>query len=154
MKRYITIMMGFVAAIGLADSVYLTLVHYQLLAHKATTLACNLSSGSCVSVLQSPYASLFGVPNAELGIAYFSIVLGAVIIRILTGRWLKPWIFLGLLTVGLAYSLFLLYDLFFVLGIPCPYCILAHTANGLMFVLYALTRPLELNFGFRLRSAS
>ena len=154
MRRYITIIMGLLACIGIVDSIYLTLVHYQLLGRGPQVLACSLGSGGCRTVLESPNATLFGVPNSELGILYFAVVLGAVIIRIFTGRWVKPWLFLGLLTVGLAYSLFLLHNMLFVLGVPCPYCIMAHTANALTFVLYTLTNPFEISHGMRVSSVS
>lgn len=145
MKRYIMVLMALLAVIGIADSAYLTLAHYGIIGHANLSLACNLGSGGCNSVLNSPNATLFGIPNSELGLLYFSVVLGAVAIRWIIGRWVKPVMFLGFLTFGLCYSVFLLYDLFFVLGVPCPYCILAHTANGLMFFLYIFTRPFESN---------
>lgn len=153
MKKYIIIIMIVLAAIGVADSIYLTLIHYQLIGHTPQIVACSLGPGGCKKVLDSPNASLFGLPNAELGLMYFSILMGAITIRILTGKWVKPWLFLGFMVVGLFYSIFLLYDMLFILGVPCPYCILAHTSNLLIFVLFTLSNPFEGVYNPRLRSA-
>jgi uncharacterized membrane protein len=59
-----------IAVIGLLISVYLTITHYS----SALPLACpDKGIINCANVLNSQYSTIFGVPNAVLGIVFFII---------------------------------------------------------------------------------
>ena len=63
---------------GLADALYFTLAYYGRVkkARWVPEVLCAREGSSCVTVVQSPYARVFGVPNSLLGILYY----GALII--------------------------------------------------------------------------
>jgi len=54
-----------VALVGLADSIYLTLKHFN-----AEPVPCSIIDG-CEQVLTSSYAEMFGIPTAAFGIAAY-----------------------------------------------------------------------------------
>jgi uncharacterized membrane protein len=64
--RWIAFAAAFVAVLGLADAVYLTVHHYT-----ATPVPCSIFEG-CETVLTSLYAEFAGIPTAAFGaLAYF-----------------------------------------------------------------------------------
>jgi uncharacterized membrane protein len=85
------------------------------------------------SVVERPAArSLFGVPTAAFGLAYYGFRLcalpfdGSKAVR------------RGVLTasaLALAQSLYLMYSLLFVTRMPCTYCWTGHALNALLFAL-------------------
>jgi len=91
------------------------------------------------SVVDRPAArSLFGIPNATLGIAYYGLQLSALALEDL------PAIRRGTLaasTLALAQSMYLMYSLLFVTRMPCPYCWTGHAVNVLLFALAVSAKP-------------
>jgi uncharacterized membrane protein len=85
------------------------------------------------SIVERPAArSLFGVPNAAFGIAYYGFQLAALPI---CGA---PLIRRGIgaaSALALAQSVYLMYSLLFVTRMPCPYCWTGHAVNVLLFAL-------------------
>ena len=60
------------SALGLALSFYFSLAYYGRLARGALSPAlCREEERSCRTILRTPYARLFGVPNALLGIGFY-----------------------------------------------------------------------------------
>lgn len=120
------------AAAGLWISIYFTGVYYGWLRPDAKWIpqVCRLDEKSCLSVLQTPHAKIFGIPNSVFGILAYSYVLFA-------GPFFPPlWAF-ALLTLAFGRSIYLSYTLVFVTKIPCPLCFTAHLINLLLFLLYA-----------------
>jgi len=138
MKHLIPVLIGCLALAGIADSTYLAMAHYQVISPAAvkSSAMCQLTAGSCETIALSKESTIFGIPHAILGAAYFAMVLGAVGIRLTTGRWAVPWAMLGLLIVGLGFSVYLVHAMFFVLHLPCPYCLTAHALNAAVVGLY------------------
>lgn len=85
------------------------------------------------SVVERPAArSLFGIPNAAFGIAYYGLQLAQLPFA---GA---PWVRRGILAasgLALAQSVYLMYSLLFVTRMPCPYCWTGHAVNVLLFSL-------------------
>ena len=60
------------ALLGAAISFYFTLVYYGRVESKEIPAAlCRRDERSCVTILQTPYARLLGVPNALLGLGFY-----------------------------------------------------------------------------------
>lgn len=81
------------------------------------------------SVVKTPRAHLFGVPNSALGVVYYPAAAAAV--------WLihSPWAALALLVVmagAAATSAFLAYSLLFITRRECPYCWTSHCVNWVL----------------------
>ena len=141
MKHLIPAIIGLLALLGLADSAYLALVHYDLVSPLAleSSGVCRLTVRTCASLITSPEATIAGVPHAVLGAGYFAVVLGAAMIRLVTGRWFAPWEMLAFLIMGLAFSAYLTQELLLRMHVPCAFCLTAHAANAVVVALYAIS---------------
>jgi len=65
------------AVIGLLLSVYATGAYYRKESLPSVPLAlCRAGEDVCRTILQTPYARLFGVPNAVLGLGFYFLVAG------------------------------------------------------------------------------
>ncbi len=105
------------AALGLADALYLTFVHFQ-----TGALVCSTSGlVDCHAVLTSQYSVVFGIPTSLYGVVWFSAV--ALL------AWRRPaWqLALRLFSwVGALVVIGLVYAELFLIGAICLYCSLAH----------------------------
>jgi len=122
---------AFVALIGLADAIYLTIEHLT-----GQTVRCTVISG-CSEVLSSPYATIHGYPLALLGaIAYFTVFSLATLAAFgypLVGRLLLLVVTLMFLT-----TLWLLYLQAFVIHHFCQYCLLSALVTTTLAALVAI----------------
>ena len=100
------------------------------------TLSCDLNPFiSCKSVMLTPQASLFGFPNPLIGLAAFMapIIVG---VAILAGAKFAAWfwrIFALGVTGGFLFVIWLWTQSTFVIGVLCPYCMVAWAAMIPMF---------------------
>lgn len=97
------------------------------------------------SVVQTPRANLFGIPNAALGTMYYVIVGLAV-------WWVgTPVAMTALLAIALfaaATSAVLAYSLFFITRQKCPFCMTSHAVNwALLLILCWIFLPDVLSRG-------
>lgn len=123
------------ALLGLADSIYLAIQHYQVHTDMLHKSFCAISKSiNCDTVSQSAYSIFFGVPFAVWGIiAYvFLIVLwwfmkdrGSRSMRIWTYAFLATWVFV-------AYSLVLFYVSKFLVQSYCIMCIVSYIINFIL----------------------
>ena len=108
------VMVG-LSALGLLISIYLTAYHYA-----GVPLVCSDQGViNCANVLNSPYAVLFGVPIAVLGLVFFL----AEILVILKFK-NKDWVVLYN-TVGIGFVIYYIYTEYLV-GSVCIYCTAVH----------------------------
>lgn len=118
-------------AVGLWISVYFTGVFYGWFKPDVFWMpqVCQLKEESCMTVLGTPRAKLFGLPNSLFGIAvYTTLLLGPL--------GFPPSIALALISIALARSVYLAYSLLFITKIPCPLCFTTHGINLALFVIY------------------
>ena len=108
------------ALLGLFDALYLALE--RLLPD--TSLYCP-TGGGCEVVQNSPYATLFGVPVAFIGVAGYAVLLGVALLAlhgdVVAGIPL-PALLLGLASVGGLFGLYLTYLQVAVIGAVCFWC--------------------------------
>jgi len=135
------------ALVGLVLSIYFTFAYYGRVKHSRwiPELFCAREGSSCVTVVQTPYARVFGVPNSLLGVVYYIGLLIWLPSR-LEGLWALPF---GLLVMIIPTALivasaitvllgfYLVYALRVKLRIDCPLCYTAHAINLAIFVLLA-----------------
>jgi len=139
---------------GLADALYFTFAYYgRVRKFKwVPDVLCAREGSSCVTVVKTPYARVFGVPNSLLGVFYYVFLiywaeLGTPVgfeaeiggeYRIFRIGWLL--ITAGAVTVLLGF--YLVYALRRKLGVDCPLCYAAHAINLVLLVLLILNfRP-------------
>ena len=119
------------SCVGLWISIYFTGVYCQWFSPHALWIpkVCRLTEKSCLTVLDTPRAKIFGVPNSAFGIVIYSyLILGAF--------FFSPMIGLALISLALLRSLYLAYSLIFITKIPCVLCFTSHAINLLLFLLH------------------
>jgi uncharacterized membrane protein len=137
--------------VGLGDAIYFTLAFYGRVenARWVPEILCAREGSSCVTVVKTQYARVFGWPNSLFGIAYYLALIGWTLIP---ADWLLAlslnaapvsFFFRFLLTaastVTVVLGSYLVYALREKLHTHCPLCYLAHGINAALFVLVILT---------------
>ena len=62
------------ALLGAGISVYFTLVYYgRLQSRELPPALCQREERTCLTILETPYARLLGVPNAVVGIGFYAL---------------------------------------------------------------------------------
>jgi uncharacterized membrane protein len=119
------LLLGVIAAIGLAISLYLGANEL------AGTIPVCVAGGGCQTVAQSQYSHWFGIPVAFFGALFSGILVGLVVAwwRTGDGRLLLVGYALGL--VGVVLELYLVYLELFVINAICEWC-MAYGATVLL----------------------
>lgn len=129
------------SAASLVASFVLAVEAVTLAADPDTVLGCDLNAiVSCGTVGSSWQASVFGFPNAFLGLMTEPIVITIAVVG-LTGIGLPRWFMRTAQTIyalGLVLAYWLLYQAVFEIGAVCPWCLLVTVATT--FVFYEMTR--------------
>jgi uncharacterized membrane protein len=134
---------------GLANALYFTLAYYGRIrkARWVPGILCAREDSSCVTVVRTPYARVFGVPNSLLGVVYYVLLMIWIMFVprhvSISGHVLRPSETLGLLLLGVSLSsvvlsFYLIYALRRILHTHCPLCYAAHGINIVLFVLLIL----------------
>lgn len=121
--------------IGLTAAVVLLVEKIQLIKDPDYVPSCSINPIlSCGSVMTTPQAEAFGIPNPIIGIAGFAaigIVGAAVLARATFHRWF--WLAVqGGVTFAVVFVHWLIYQSLYVIGALCPYCM----------VVWAVTIPI------------
>lgn len=139
MKRFWVIFILVLAFVGLADSAYLA-------EHESSgvPLICNVNGLSdCNVVAASPYSRLFGIPLAEYGVLFYSIMFVLAALELLVydrflRRVLQIWSLLGLLA-----SIWFTFNQVFFIGAFCIYCLVSASISLLIFIFATRIEPLR-----------
>ena len=124
---------AFVALVGLADSVYLTVHHLT-----AEPVPCSLISG-CETVLTSSYAEIAGVPLAAFGAVGYFVAFSLAILAAFGNRLM--WMAFGAQVVLIAaVTAWLLYLQAFVIGAFCQFCLLSAITTFTMLIIFVVSR--------------
>ncbi|HUI41340.1 MAG TPA: vitamin K epoxide reductase family protein [Terriglobia bacterium] len=132
---------------GLTDALYFTFAYYGRIrkARWVPEVLCAREGSSCVTVVQTPYARVFGVPNSVLGILYYVAVivwaaeypgsaLGQAFFAIFTDT------LIAMAADSVMLAGYLIYALRRKLGVDCPFCYTAHAINAALLVLLIVAR--------------
>jgi uncharacterized membrane protein len=137
---------------GLADAIYFTFAYYGRVRKSrwVPEILCAREGSSCVTVVRTPYGSVFGVPNSLLGIIYYvSLLLWALGWHSATfgfrlGMTYFSISFTDLLiaagAVTVALGFYLIFALRRILHTDCPFCYSAHAINLALLALLVLAR--------------
>ena len=114
--------LAFIALLGLIASGLALREHYRT----AGDSPCSINDKwDCGIVNHSPFAVLFGVPVAAIGMAGY-LVMGALALR----RSYR--LLMTLVLIGLAYSLYLAHVEAHILGVWCIYCVISLSLISLL----------------------
>ena len=128
------------ALIGLADSIYLTIEHLA-----GRSVPCTITGG-CEQVLNSPYATVAGLPLSGLGaLAYFTAFSLATLAAFGYRKAADLLVILVVLMLAVSIYLFILQA--FVIKAFCQFCLLSAAITLLLALLVSAER-----FYFRRRS--
>ena len=98
---------------------------------------CRMGEQTCASIVFTPGARVFGLPNSVLGQVFYAALLVGAPLGLLDQPLLLALYRAGsLVTVALA--IYLSYALLFVMRVPCPLCFASHGINAVIFVLLLL----------------
>lgn len=124
------------SVVGLTISTYFTAVAYRWIRadEKWIPAFCRMEEQTCASIVFTPQARVFGLPNSVLGqIFYVAIIVGVPLGLVAHPLWWRVYLLASLVTVGL--GIYLSYDLLFVTRVPCKLCFTSHGINAIIFVL-------------------
>jgi len=133
MNKYARPIILVLALAALGASIAALYVHYRIIKDPTYSSFCDINETvSCEAVLESPYATVRGVPVAAGGVAWSTLVLllAALGMRRENGDGYAAtagYIFV-LATVALSAVLYLGYASFFVIGKVCPLCMTMYVA--------------------------
>lgn len=131
--RKLPLAAAFVALIGVADSVYLTVNHLT-----SAPVPCSIISG-CETVLTSQYAEYAGIPLAAFGAVAYFVAFSLAILAAYGNRLM--WTVFGVQVILMAaFTTWLLYLQAFVIGAFCQFCLLSALTTFTMLVLFILSR--------------
>jgi len=131
--RWIQFAAAFVAVLGLADSVYLTIHNLT-----ATPVPCSIIEG-CETVLTSQYAEFAGVPLGVYGAAAYFVAFSLAILAAYGNR--TMWKLFGVQAAIMgAVTFWLLYLQAFVIGAFCQFCLISAFTTFLLLILFAISK--------------
>jgi uncharacterized membrane protein len=128
------------SVIGLLISSYFTAISYRWIRpdEKWIPAFCRLGERTCASIVFTPRARVFGLPNSVLGqVFYAALVIGGLAGR-LEGGALTLYLLASLVTVAL--GAYLTYSLLFLTRVPCTLCFTSHLINLVIFIMLLILR--------------
>src|SRR5579864_8935761 len=142
----IRVLIVILSLVGLANALYFTFAYYGRIkkARWVPEILCAREGSSCVTVVQTPYARVFGVPNSLLGIIYYVLLIAWASVGFDVGPMVAiasrfaPLPFWGLLAasaITVALGFYLVYALRRKLHTHCPLCYFGHAINATLLVL-------------------
>ena len=128
------------SVIGLLISTYFTAVAYRWVRPDVRWVPsfCRMDEQTCASIVFTPQARLFVLPNSVLGQLYYLAILLGVVFGWIDGPGPLPvsYVVASALTVSL--GVYLSYALLFVNRVACPLCFTSHGINLMIFLVLVL----------------
>jgi len=124
------------ACLSLIASFVLSIDAVKLAANPQVALSCNINSViSCGTVATSWQASLFGFPNAFLGLAAEPVVITIAVASLGGVRFPRWFMFAAQIVygIGVIFAYWLFYQAMFHIGALCPWCLLVTVSTTLVF---------------------
>jgi uncharacterized membrane protein len=128
--------MLFSACLSLLASFVLSVDAVRLAENPAAALSCNINTViNCGTVANSWQASLFGFPNAFLGLVAEPVVITIAVASLGGVRFPRWFMFAAqvVYTLGLIFAYWLFYQSMFHIGALCPWCLLVTLSTTLVW---------------------
>ncbi len=139
MKRLGVVLILIFAFAGLADSIYLA-QHES----SGTPLICNIENLSgCNIVANSQYSRIFGIPTADFGVLFYSILFVLAALELAIFDKLLRRVLQAFALVGLIVSVITTAVQIFLINALCVYCLASAVITVIIFVLATLIEPLK-----------
>jgi len=139
MKRAGVVFILILAFFGLADSAYIAQTEAS-----NTPLICNVDNLSgCNIVASSPYAHLFGIPLAEYGVVFYSLIFILAALELALFNRLLRRIIQGISLIGVVASLYFTLIEIFVINALCIYCLVSAFITLLVLIVASFIEPIR-----------
>lgn len=129
------------ALLSLMASFVLSVEIFELTKNPNANLSCDINAIiSCSTVNSHPSATLFGFPNAFLGLMAEPVVITVAVAGLSGVKFGRRFMFSAQIgyTLGLAFAYYLLYTSYFIIGAFCPWCLLVTLTTTLVW--FSITR--------------
>ncbi|MFD1507154.1 vitamin K epoxide reductase family protein [Georgenia yuyongxinii] len=140
------------SVLSLIASFVLSVDAVRLAANPDVVLTCDINSAiSCGTVAQAWQASLFGFPNAFLGLVTEPVVV-TIALASLAGVRFPRWFMVtaqGVYLLGLVFAYWLFAQSYLVIGALCPWCLLVTASTTTVFTSLLRVNILQNNFRLR-----
>jgi uncharacterized membrane protein len=130
---WISVSIAVLAFVGMVDASYVAIHSSQ-----GFLLPCGIAGG-CDQVLSSPYARVLGIPVAWFGLAFYLTTAGSALFALFGFEHALRLSF-PLVSLALAFTLYLFYLQALVIRAFCDYCLLSALLVTLIFVLHLWSR--------------
>jgi uncharacterized membrane protein len=129
---WLPLVAAIVALVGLSDAIYLTIHHYT-----AEAVPCG-EMFDCEMVLTSPYATMFGLPQALFGSLAYFVAFSLALLTAFGNR--RLWLLFGLVVTSMAaYSGWLIYVQAYYIHAFCQFCLLSAGTTFTLFLLFIIS---------------
>lgn len=121
-----------IGLIGLAAAIYTTILKIP-----GYEKMC-IGNGGCEVVNNSPYAEIYGIPVAVIGIGGYLSILAVLILEKKGGKFFKKnaiMLNFGLILIGFLFTLYLIYLELFVIKAICPFCVTSQVSMTFLFII-------------------
>ncbi len=139
MKRLGVVAILLLSFFGLADSMYLA--QHEM---NGTPLICDIQNlTGCNIVASSEYSNLFGIPLADFGILFYSIIFVLAMLELVLFDQLLRRTLQGVAFVGVLSSIYFTIVQVFFIGAICIYCSASAVAALGILILATLIEPIR-----------
>ncbi|MDP2665369.1 MAG: vitamin K epoxide reductase family protein [bacterium] len=139
MKRIGVVLILIFAFFGIADSVYLTQSELS-----GTPLLCNIQNISgCNIVASSQYSHILGIPLAEFGVLFYSIIFVLAALELVVFDQLLRRALQVVSLIGVLSSIYFTILQAFVIGAFCIYCLASALITLFILIFASLIEPVR-----------
>lgn len=139
------------SATGLLASFVLTVEKIELIKNPEFIPSCNINPlFSCLSVMKTDYAEMFGFPNTIIGLVGYSVMVTVAMFMLFGGSVNRYFMILANLggLFAFIFSYVLLYISIYIIGAMCPYCLVSCVSATNIFFVLTIYNLKENTFGF------
>ncbi len=135
----LALLLATAATVGLANALYFVAVTYGWIHPEARWIprVCRMEEKTCATIVETPYASALGLPNAAYGTVWYATLIALAITIATTGALPYGVLFLFASVFVALFSVYLIWALVQRLDVFCPLCYLGHALNFLIVILLA-----------------
>lgn len=138
---WILVLLASASAAGLLASFVLSTEAIELAKNADAVLPCSLNAAlNCATVGIHPTASIFGFPNAFIGMMTMPVMLTIAVAALMGTKFPKPFMLMAEIgaMAGVVFAVWMFYVSYTVIQVLCPWCLTTDIAMVVLFV--ALTR--------------
>jgi len=133
----VAVSLGVLGLTGFVIALYFTLMRFTRMNayQRFIPPVCRMDEQTCLSLLDTAEARLFGVPNSAPGLLYYALIMSTAVLLIGGNPLPLPTFVIAISTASAVVSIYLAYSLLFRIKIQCILCFTSHVINMLILLL-------------------